>query len=173
METNKIVGGLCATFLAFLVLNFMAELVYVPAHGDGEHHLAYSMAVEDHGDAGAAEEQEIDLGALFAAADVAKGEKVFKKCQSCHKLEEGANGTGPSLWGVVGRPIGSMAGFGYSGKLPEGQDWTAENLFHFLESPKKFAPGTSMGFAGLKKPEDRAAVIAYLNEADGSPQPLP
>lgn len=169
MELNKLIGAVCATLLAYLGLNFFAEKVYDPHHGDGEH-LAYALEIEE--DTADEEEVEIDLAALFASADLAKGEKVFKKCKSCHKLEDGANGAGPHLYGVINRGINSVDGFGYSGKLPGDEAWTPENLFAFLEAPKKWAPGTSMGFAGLKKPEDRAAVIAYLNEIDGSPEPL-
>jgi cytochrome c len=87
---------------------------------------------------------------------------VFRKCSACHKLD-GSDGVGPHLNGVVGRDKGSVAGFGYSGTLAgmEG-DWTVENLYGFLENPKGYAPGTTMGFAGLKKPQDKADLIAYL-----------
>ncbi len=167
MELNKLVAGICATLLVFLGLNFFAELIYEPHHGD-DHALAYALEIEDSSDAG--DEEEIDFGALLAAADIAKGEKIFKKCKACHAVEEGAHKTGPSLWGIVGHEVAAADGFtSYSGKLPAGETWSAENLSAFLEAPKKWAPGTSMGFAGLKKPEDRAAIIAYLNEADGTP----
>lgn len=168
MELNKIVAAFCATLLVFLGLGFFAELALQP-HQDEE--LAFALAVEDSGDGEVAEE--VDLATLFASADLAKGEKIFKKCAACHKLEEGANSTGPYLWGVVNRPMDTAAGYDkYSGALPADKSWTPENLYHFLEAPKKWAPGTTMGFAGLKKPEDRADLIAYLNEADGSPEPL-
>ena len=168
MELNKLVAGVCATLLAYLGLNFFAELIYEPHHGD-DHHLAFALEIEDSGDAGG-DEEAIDFGALLAAADAAKGEKVFKKCKACHAIEEGDHKTGPSLWGVVGHQVAAAPGFStYSGALPADQTWTAENLSAFLEAPKKWAPGTSMGFAGLKKPEDRAALIVYLNQADGTP----
>ncbi|MEX2519565.1 MAG: cytochrome c family protein [Paracoccaceae bacterium] len=169
MELNKIVGAFCATLLVFLGLGFFAELTFHPHH---EEELAFALAVEDSG--GEEEAQEVDIAAVFAAADPASGEKIFRKCAACHKLEEGANSTGPYLWGVVNRPIDTASGYDkYTGALPADQSWTPENLYHFLEAPKKWAPGTSMGFAGLKKAEDRADLIAYLNEADGTPDPLP
>ncbi len=168
METNKIVGAICSTLLVFLGLGFFAELLY---HPHEEHELAFALAAEESGGEEAAEE--VDLTALFAAASVAEGEKVFKKCAACHKLEEGANGVGPTLYSIVNRDVGSIAGFNYSGALPADEKWTPEHLFHFLENPKKVHPGTSMGFAGLKKAEDRVNIIAYLNEDDGSPDPLP
>ena len=170
MELNKIVAGVCATLLVYLGLNFFGEFIYEPHHGD-HHELAFALEIEDSGDAG--EEETIDFGALLAAADVAKGEKVFKKCKACHAVEQGAHKTGPSLYGIVGYEVAAKEGFtAYSGNLPENEVWDVPNLNAFLEAPKKWAPGTSMGFAGLKKPEDRAALIVYLNEADGSPEPL-
>ncbi|WP_416237366.1 c-type cytochrome [Sulfitobacter sp. F26204] len=98
----------------------------------------------------------------MADADADKGSSVFRKCSACHKVD-GTDGVGPHLNGVVGRDVASVGGFGYSGALNslEG-NWTAEALFGFLGSPKGYAPGTTMGFAGLKKPADRANVIAYL-----------
>jgi cytochrome c len=112
---------------------------------------------------------------LLATADPAAGERVFAKCRSCHTLEEGgADGLGPHLYGVVGKPIGSQSGsFGYSSAIAShGGNWTFENLDHWLESPRGFADGTNMSFPGLPKVEDRANLIAYLNTM-GSNLPLP
>ncbi len=105
---------------------------------------------------------------LVAAADPAKGEAVFKKCTSCHTINAGgANGIGPNLNGIVGAPVGKhAAGFAYSADLAaKGGNWDAATLDAWLTSPKKFASGTKMTFAGLSKPEDRAALIAYLKAA--------
>ena len=100
---------------------------------------------------------------MMASADIGKGAKVFKKCAACHKLEAGANAAGPYLYNVVGRDVGAADGFNYSGALNEVADvWTPENLYYFLENPRGGAPGTSMGFAGLGKSEDRQNLIAYL-----------
>jgi cytochrome c len=98
---------------------------------------------------------------------IAAGEKVFKKCASCHKLGEGAkNGTGPALNGIVDAPAGSAEGFKYSAALQDmaaaGLVWDAASLSAFLENPKGFMKGTKMSFAGLKDPADRDALIAYL-----------
>ncbi|MBW8283627.1 MAG: c-type cytochrome [Rhizobium sp.] len=96
-----------------------------------------------------------------------QGKNVFKKCSACHKVGEGAkNGTGPQLNGIVGAPAGHVDGFKYSKALAEkaaaGLTWNEAELQALLESPKDFMKGTKMTFAGLKKAEDRAAVIAYL-----------
>ena len=171
-EFNKIAGAILGAFLVFLLLNFTANKIY--GLGEGGHHgeevLAYAVEVQETG--GAPEPVEVDLVALIATADASKGAKLFGKCKGCHKLEDGKHGVGPSLWGIVGRDIGSVD-FGFSGVLTElPGDWTLEALSAFLESPKKFAPGTKMSFGGISKPQDRVSLIVYLNEADGSPEPL-
>ncbi|WP_243404041.1 c-type cytochrome [Zavarzinia aquatilis] len=100
---------------------------------------------------------------LALADDLEAGEKVFKKCMSCHSVAEGENKVGPSLFGVVGRPVASIEGFKYSDAMKaKGGTWTEAELDHYLLNPKAAVPGTHMSFMGLKKPEDRAAVIAFL-----------
>lgn len=159
MTLTKIAGGVCGAWLILLLGKWAAEGIYsADAHGEP----SYVIEVADAGGDAAAEE-EIDFAALMAEADADKGAKVFKKCSACHKVEDGANAVGPHLFGVVDRDIASVAGFGYSGALSNAEGaWTVENLSAFLESPKGFAPGTTMGFSGLKKLTDRANVIAYL-----------
>ncbi|WP_212524890.1 cytochrome c family protein [Actibacterium sp. MT2.3-13A] len=167
MTFTKTLGALCGSLLIFLLAGWAAESLYSIGGGHGEH--AEQAYVIDTGEAeGAGEEvAEVAFADVLAAADPEKGAKVFGKCKACHKLEDGANSTGPFLYGVVGREVESAAGFGYSGKLKAAADvWTPENLNHFLENPKGFAPGTAMSFAGLKKIEDRADVIAYLDSLD-------
>ena len=113
-----------------------------------------------------------DLGTLLAAADATKGEAVFAKCAACHTITQGgANGIGPNLFGIVGKPIGKHApGFAYSGDLAgHGGDWDYANLDVWLKSPKAFASGTKMTFAGLGSAEDRANVILFLRENGGGP----
>ncbi len=116
----------------------------------------------------------VPLGNMMAAADMSKGEAIFKKCVACHTIASGgANGIGPNLWGTVGKPLASHAGFGYSDALKtKGGTWTFEALNEWLANPKKYAPGNKMTFAGLGDPEERAAVMLYLN-SQGSNLPLP
>ncbi len=170
MTMTKIIGGLCGTFLVFLLGNWVAESIYhVGSDGHGEEHaMAYPIEAEGGHSAEAEPEMEIDFGALLAAADAGKGEKVFGKCKACHKLEAGANGTGPTLFGVVDRPVGSVGGFSYSAAIAGlGGNWTPDALNGFLENPKSYANGTKMSFNGLPKPEDRANLIAYLSTIGG------
>jgi len=106
----------------------------------------------------------------MAAADPGKGERVYRKCAACHKLEEDANSTGPYLYNVVGRDVAAAQGFGYSGAMTaHGGVWDAEHLNEFLIKPSGLIPGTSMSFAGLKDVEDRVNLIAYLNTQGDSP----
>ena len=139
-----------------------------------EVHGGYPVAGAESadGDEAAAEEP---FAVYMAKADAAKGEQVFKKCTACHNADQGgANALGPNLWGVLGEPVGKGHGFAFSPALVEkGGTWTFDSLSEWLASPKKFAPGTKMTFAGLSNPQDRADVIAFLNAHGPSPQPLP
>lgn len=102
----------------------------------------------------------------LAEGDAAKGEKVFLKCKACHEVEKGVNKVGPTLKGVVGRKAASVEGYKYSeamiAKGTEGIVWDEATLAAYLPDPKAFVPKTKMAFAGLKKPEDVADMIAYL-----------
>jgi cytochrome c len=101
-----------------------------------------------------------------AEGDAAAGEKVFAKCKACHEVEKGVNKVGPTLKGIVGRAAASVPDYKYSeamlAKGAEGLVWTEENLTAYLPDPKAYVPKTKMAFAGLKKPEDVANIIAYL-----------
>jgi cytochrome c len=101
-----------------------------------------------------------------AEGDAAKGEKVFAKCKACHEVEKGVNKVGPTLKGVVGRKAASVPEYKYSeamlAKGAEGVVWDEATLTAYLPDPKAFVPKTKMAFAGLKKPEEVADVIAYL-----------
>ncbi len=130
--------------------------------------------VEDTGEAAAAAAP-VAIATLLPTADAAKGAEVFKKCASCHTVTQGgANGVGPNLYGTLGEEIGKgKGGYAFSDALSgKGGKWDFESMNAWLTSPKAFAPGTKMSFAGLSKPEDRANVIVYLN-AQGSNLPFP
>ena len=101
--------------------------------------------------------------AVAQEADAAHGEQVFKKCLACHTLEPGGKKIGPSLYGVVGRPAGTVEGFNYSDVMKDsGLVWDEGTLLTYLENPKAMVPGTKMVFPGLKEEQDRLDVIAYL-----------
>ena len=165
MTLTKILGGFCGALLIFLLGKWAAEEMYHTGGGHGAHgeeHVAGYVIEVETASAEAVEEGP-PIEELIAAADVEKGAKVFGKCKACHKLEDGANGTGPHLFNVVNRDIAGIDGFGYSSVLADmGGDWGYAELDSFLENPKGFARGTKMSFSGLKKSSDRANIIAYL-----------
>jgi cytochrome c len=117
----------------------------------------------------------VDLGTLLAAADPAKGQQTAQVCTSCHTFDQGGQDRmGPGLWGVVGRGVATHPGFKYSGAFAaQTGNWTYERLDHYLTNPAKDIPGNRMGFAGLRRPQDRANVIAYLSTLSASPIPFP
>lgn len=164
MTMTKIIGGFCGAFLIFLLGGFFAEFIYHPAKShDGEHHQAYTIPVEGGDDHGGEEVAEVPFEEVFAAADAGAGERLWRQCQACHKLEAGANGTGPYLFNVVGRDIGAASGYSYSDAMAShGGQWTPEALNEFLTSPAGYVDGTKMNYRGMPDVEDRANLIAYL-----------
>ena len=166
MTMTKVLGGVCGTFLVFLLGSWAAEEIYHPG-GHGEHEQAYVIPVEGADDVAVVEEGPA-FEEIYAMADAAEGEGQWRACAACHKLGDGENSTGPYLYGVVGRDVGAAEGFGsYSGALSDVADvWTPENLNAFLENPRGFAPGTAMSYNGMRKIEDRANLIAYLDSLD-------
>ncbi len=104
-------------------------------------------------------------GIAFADGDPVAGAKVFKQCMACHTATEAKNKVGPTLMGIIGRPVASVADYKYSPAMTtfgQGKVWSEEELAAYLPKPKDLVPGTKMAFAGLKKPEDIANIIAYL-----------
>lgn len=133
----------------------------------------YPLPGGEEGGAAGADAKPVEF--YLASADPVKGEAVFKKCAACHVAAAGgANGIGPNLWAVMGAPIGKhAAGFAYSEALSgKGGNWDWKAMDEWLASPRAFAPGTKMTFAGLGDPQDRANLIAYLNK-QGSNLPIP
>ena len=164
-EWTKIGGAFCGALLFFLLLNWGTEVIYHSGQdGYGEDKLAYYLDIEVSIDEKEESSEEVvDFSVLLASADIEKGKKVFGKCKSCHKLDDGANGVGPHLYKVINRDIGSIEGFKYSKALLalEGA-WSVDELNKYLTKPTDYAPGTAMNFAGLKKDKDRADLIEYL-----------
>jgi cytochrome c len=172
-RANTIAGWALAGGIAALGLSILSGEYF---HAERPEKMGYTVeGVEaEGGDTPAVAEKPIEF--YLASADPAKGADVFKKCGACHNADNGGpNALGPNLWGVLGEPIGQGAhGFAFSDALKsKGGTWNWDNLSQWLKSPKAFAPGTKMTFAGLSKPEDRANVIAFLNKQSNSPLPMP
>jgi cytochrome c len=171
MTLTKSVAALCGALLVFLLFGWLSEAIYHGGHGaKGEQAQAYAVdtGAEEAPAEAASAEPAVPFEELLAAADPAAGERLWRQCQACHKLD-GTDGTGPHLNGVVGRAKASVEGFKYSDALlaMAGDVWSPENLSAFLENPKAYAPGTRMSYNGMARPEDRAALIAYLATTGG------
>lgn len=171
-RNNTIFGWVLGAGIVALGLTSLSSHYFNGGHGEEE---KWGFAVEGGSSGGAAADSGPPIEALLQTADVAKGQQVFSKCAACHTITPGgANGIGPNLHGVMGTAIGGhAAGFAYSDALKShGGNWDWANMNAWLTSPRRFANGTKMSFAGLSSAEDRANLMAYLN-AQGSNLPLP
>lgn len=175
MEFNKIFAAILVAGIVAMLGGFVAKKLVSPEKLEEQ---AYAIEAMEDAPAGAAAGPvgPEPILAMLAEADITRGEKIAKACAACHTFTKGgANGVGPNMWGVVGGPKDHIAGYAYSGALKEvgGPIWTYAELNKFLYRPKAYAKNTKMSYAGLKKPEDRAALIAWLRVQADSPKPLP
>jgi cytochrome c len=170
-KTNTIAGWTLAGCFVALGATIVGGMMF---HSGEPKKEGYPVeAVDEGGDSGAA--AEVPIASLLPTADATKGAEVFKKCAACHTINQGgANGIGPNLYATVGEAVAQgKGGFAFSDALKaKGGKWDFDSLNAWLTSPRKFAPGTKMTFAGLSNPKDRADVILYLNQ-QGSNLPLP
>ena len=169
----KSLSPFLSALLLFFGLPQLANAIFGGGHHGGELHLAYPIEYETSG-GGGEEVPEVSLGELLANATAAGGERRAALCKSCHTFEKGgANGTGPNLWGIVGRAVASVSGFGYSGALQEaGGEWTYDRLDQYIENSQSFMPGTAM-VQRFPKETQRADILAYLQTLSDSPVPFP
>jgi cytochrome c len=170
-RTNTIAGWVLAGFGAALGLSIVGGMIF---HGERPEKMGYAIeGVEEAG--GGGEAAAVPIASLLGTADAAKGAEVFKKCAACHTVNQGgANGVGPNLYGTLGEAIAQgKGGYAFSDALKGvGGNWDFDKMNAWLTSPRKFAAGTKMTFAGLGNAQDRANVILYLNQ-QGSNLPLP
>jgi cytochrome c len=176
-EFNKIAMAVLGTVFVLFGVSIISEAIF---HSESPETAGFAIAAVEPGEGPGKEASGPaydPIEQLLATADVDEGENVSKKCETCHTLEQGGpNKVGPNLYGVVGRPIASHEGFGYSSAMEEygaGKTWTYAELNGFLWNPKKHIKGTAMGFAGLKKTQERADLVAYLRTLSANPEPLP
>jgi len=177
-EINKLIGGLLGTVFVIFSVGIVSDSLFSSSAPEKPGFVIEATEPAEGG-AEAPAAKAVPIADLLAKADPKKGEAIFKKCQACHSGEKGGpNKVGPDLWSVVDRPVGEHEGFAYSAGMKEfskggSEKWTYDNLNHFLTSPKNFVKGTAMGFAGLKKDDERADLIAFLRTLSDSPVPLP
>ena len=174
-ELNKVLGALLGTCLALLSLNIAAGALFSEQHPEKP---GYEIAAKEEGASPAGgEKAPVDdpLPVRLASADIKRGEAAVKPCQACHTFGKGEpNRVGPNLYGVVGRPKHSEAGFNYSAGMKKlDGNWTPDDLDKFLANPRADVPGTAMTFAGLPRGKVRADVIDYLNSNSDKPVELP
>ncbi len=171
-EWNKVSAAVIASVLLIMLIRTVSESTFHEAHPEKP---AFTIEVARADGAAAVVEEGPSLAELLASADASKGARQWAKCRSCHTVEkDGANGTGPNLYGIVGRAVAGVAGAKYSNDLAAlGGSWTYELLDAWIKSPKAIAKGTSMGYAGLKKDGNRADLIAYLASMSDNPVPFP
>ncbi|WP_417688543.1 c-type cytochrome [Roseibium sp.] len=176
---NKAAGAVLTVLLLTMGVGIVSDIIFHPAMPEKP---GYEIEVaSDGGESGAPAAEaaaEEPIAVRLASASAADGEKAAKKCAACHSFDQGgANKVGPALWDIVGRKPGAHEGFAYSTAMvafgEANPAWTFEELDGFLTKPKDHVPGTSMGFAGIRKSDERADLIAYLREQSGSPVPLP
>ncbi len=175
-EFNKMAGAVLATALVVFGLKELSAAVY---HSETPEKPGYAIEVAEAaatGEAQAATGPAVSLGTLLASADPAKGAAGVKASAACHDFAKGgANKTGPGLWDVVDRGIAAHEGFAYSDgmKARSAEKWTYDALDAFLKDPKTATPKTKMAFAGVKKDQARADIIAYLAWLSDAPKPFP
>ncbi|MEO9339173.1 cytochrome c family protein [Mesorhizobium sp. SB112] len=176
-EFNKIIGGLLGTvFVVFSIAIVSDGIFAAPVPEKPGFHIE---AVEPEAGGAAEAAVVVPIANLLEKADAAAGEAVFRRCTACHSGEKGGpNKVGPDLWDIVNRPVASHEGFAYSGALKEFAQggsvvWDYQHLSDFIHAPKGLVRGTAMGFAGIKKDDERANLIAYLRTLSDNPAPLP
>ena len=173
-EINKIIAAVLVVVLVVFSIDKISDIIF---HVEKPNVQGYKVEVKLASTSSSEEnvESQVDISAFLALGNTEDGKKVFKKCAACHSINvDGKNKIGPKLWNVMFRPVGSVADYKYSKALVSyGKEWTWEEMNGFLIKPSKWIKGNKMGFAGLKKEEDRASVILYLNENSDSPKPLP
>ena len=172
---NKILVSIFFAVILVLGINKVTNIIFHnPAPQTSAYQVNITTVANNETQTSSESSQTEDIMALFASTSATEGAKVFKKCAACHSIaEDGANKIGPALWGVLGRPTGSVAGYKYSKAMAAyGKNWSFEEMNGFLTKPKDWIKGTKMSFAGLKSAKERAAIILYMNKNTNSPLPL-
>lgn len=179
LELNKIAAAILLAGLIAMVVGITTEALYhgeQPAAKRGFQIEGVEEA-SSAGEAPAADAGPVDILPYLSTADAAAGEAIHKRCTTCHDFTKGGpNKVGPNLWGILGGPTMHKADYAYSdgfNSVQKGKKWDFQEFSNFIENPKKHVPGTKMAFAGIKKPEERASLILYLNTLRDSPLPIP
>jgi cytochrome c len=175
-ELNKIIAAVLMVALLVIGLGKIADVVfYVKKPKNPGYQVDVEIQLASDTSQATETVDKIDMTSIMALGDIASGEKIFKKCASCHSINKGGkNKIGPALYNVVGRAVGGASDYKYSKALASyDKEWTFEELNGFLKKPSSYLKGTKMSYAGLRKEKDRASIIKYLNKNSDSPKLLP
>jgi cytochrome c len=175
-EWNKIAGAVLGTLIFVLVIKFATEALFeVEPPLKEAYHVEGVVETASTGGAAPVEEAVPDFGTVLPKADVTAGKTVSTKCEQCHDISKGGpNKIGPELWNLIGRPRATEAGFSYSSAMSSDHTpWSYALLFKYLKSPQAMVPGTKMNFSGLRSPDDRINLLAFLRTQEDSPAPIP
>ncbi|MSO13722.1 c-type cytochrome [Rickettsiales endosymbiont of Trichoplax sp. H2] len=176
-EFDKIILSIALAIFAIVFCINIGDLIYYPNIPIKTKGYKIDIPEGNHDGTNKVEEIDestLDLKVLFSKANYKNGESIFKKCSICHTINRGeANKIGPNLWNILNSKVASKSGFAYSSAMSNkgnlGDIWSAQELFNYLKSPKKYVPGTKMAFAGIKKIEDRVDLIEFLKNHANSP----
>ena len=171
-EINKIISAIIIVVVLVVGIDKLSEVIF---HVEKPKTPGYVVEVQKVSTSSDTTETTIDIAALMSMGNYEDGKKIFKKCVACHSIAKGGkNKIGPALYNVVGRKVAGLDDYKYSKAFIEYEkEWTFAELNGFLLKPSKWIKGTKMAYAGLKKEEDRASIIKYLNQNSDSPISLP
>ena len=174
---NKIIVSIVLAIILVLGINKITDVIFYIEKPEKSAYQVASVVTEVSSESSETTSEgsgSEDFMTLLTSANAGDGKKIFSKCGACHTIDKGKpNKIGPNLWNVLGRKTGSIPDYKYSKALATyGKTWNLQEINGFLLNPKKWIPKNKMGFIGLKKPEDRAAIILYLNENTDNPLAL-
>ena len=174
-EINKIVASLLIALMLFKVSDLISEGLIAPKMLETNAFQIEGIEVKVADGDGPVTPAIEPIEPLLASASIDNGKKVFKKCSVCHSIDKGgANKVGPNLYNIVDNGVAKVPGFAYSSAMAtHGGNWDYKTLNEYLYKPREAVKGTKMAFAGLKKVQDRADVIAYMRAQSDNPAPLP
>lgn len=165
IELNKIIASILLASLIAMMVGFIANILYKPTLTPESRGYTIEVSEEATGNSNKATTDEpVNIEEIMKKANAESGKNLAKKCLMCHTFEKnGPNRVGPNLWNIANAERAKVENYKYSPALSsKGGKWDEESLFHFLNKPTQYIPGTKMTFAGFNKPQDAADVIAYL-----------
>lgn len=174
-ELNKIAGAVLFSILLLLGVGTVTSVIFTVEKPERPGYVIEVAEVDGEAEAAETAADEPALAELLARASAEKGETAARRCVACHTFDAGgANRVGPNLHGIVGRALAAHEGFAYSDAMKnKGGEWGYEELDAFLVAPRRFVPGTSMAFAGIRRADERADLILYLKSVSPDAPELP